>query len=78
MPTPRKSDQSAPRPVSPTGVTNGRSPDPDLRAQSGRYLTTAQGLRLPGTDHSLTVGARGPTLLEDFHLRENITHFAGR
>ena len=75
MPGRRKSDQSAPRPVSPTGATNGRSPEADPRAQSGKYLTTAQGLRLPDTDHSLKAGARGPTLLEDFHLREKITHF---
>ena len=75
MPAPRKPDQSAPRPASPTGVTNGQSPEPDPRAQSGDFLTTAQGLRLPDTEHSLTVGARGPTLLEDFHLREKITHF---
>jgi catalase len=47
----------------------------DARAQSGDYLTTAQGLRLPDTDHSLKAGERGPTLLEDFHLREKITHF---
>src|SRR5271167_2451092 len=43
--------------------------------QAGEFLTTAQGLRLPDTDHSLKVGVRGPTLLEDFHLREKITHF---
>src|SRR3978361_1371233 len=75
MPPARKSDQSAPRPVSPTGSRNGSSPDSDPRAQAGEFLTTAQGLRLPDTDHSLKVGARGPTLLEDFHLREKITHF---
>jgi catalase len=57
------------------GVTNGQGPDSDPRAQSGEFLTTAQGLRLPDTDHSLKAGARGPTLLEDFHLREKITHF---
>lgn len=50
------------------------SPDGTL-AQSGEFLTTAQGLRLPDTDHSLKAGDRGPTLLEDFHLREKITHF---
>src|ERR1700722_7425254 len=44
-------------------------------AQTGEYLTTAQGVRLPDTDHSLKAGDRGPTLLEDFHLREKITHF---
>src|ERR1700748_556439 len=43
--------------------------------EAGDVLTTAQGLRLPGTDHSLKAGPRGPTLLEDFHLREKITHF---
>lgn len=38
-------------------------------------MTTAQGVRIPDTDHSLKAGERGPTLLEDFHLREKITHF---
>src|SRR5271155_5952225 len=75
MPAPRKPDKNAPSPASPTGVTNGEKPDHDPRAQSGDFLTTAQGLRLPDTDHSLKAGARGPTLLEDFHLREKITHF---
>ena len=75
MPSSRKPDQSAPTPASPTGVTNGQRPDADPRAQAGGYLTTAQGLRLPDTDHSLKAGPRGPTLLEDFHLREKITHF---
>ena len=32
-------------------------------------------MRLPDTDHSLKAGERGPSLLEDFHLREKITHF---
>jgi catalase len=44
-------------------------------SQSGTFLTTAQGVRLPDTDHSLKAGERGPSLLEDFHLREKITHF---
>jgi catalase len=70
MPSARKPDQTAPRPASPTGVTDGQVSDPHPRAQSGAYLTTAEGLRLPDTDHSLKAGARGPTLLEDFHLRE--------
>ncbi len=41
----------------------------------GSKLTTAQGVRVGQTDDSLTVGERGPTLLEDFHAREKITHF---
>ncbi|OMC37029.1 catalase HPII [Mycobacterium sp. GA-1841] len=39
------------------------------------YLTTQQGVRVDDTDDALTVGERGPTLLEDFHAREKITHF---
>lgn len=42
---------------------------------SGTFLTTDQGVRVDDTDNSLKAGARGPTLLEDFHLREKITHF---
>ncbi|MCP2169376.1 catalase [Goodfellowiella coeruleoviolacea] len=38
-------------------------------------LTTQQGVRVDHTDDSVTVGERGPTLLEDFHAREKITHF---
>ena len=44
-------------------------------AQSGDRLTTAQGLRVDDADNSLTLGERGPTLLEDFQLREKIMHF---
>ena len=43
--------------------------------EAAEFLTTAQGLRLPDTDHSLKAGERGPTLMEDSHLREKITHF---
>jgi catalase len=73
--TSRKPDQSAPKPTSPTGAGTGEVAADDARAQSGRYLTTAQGVRLPDTDHSLKAGERGPTLMEDFHLREKVTHF---
>ncbi|PRC41780.1 catalase HPII [Mycobacterium sp. ITM-2017-0098] len=75
MPAARKRDQSAPAAVSPTGASKSDAEQPDSRAQSGRFLTTAQGLRMPDTDHSLKAGSRGPTLMEDFHLREKITHF---
>jgi catalase len=44
-------------------------------AQDSEYLTTAQGQRLSHTDDSLKAGSRGPTLLEDFHLREKVMHF---
>src|SRR6478752_6700455 len=38
-------------------------------------LTTNQGVVLPDNHNSLKAGLRGPTLLEDFLLREKITHF---
>ncbi len=44
-------------------------------AQSGDAVTTAQGLPVEDTDNSLRAGSRGPTLLEDHHLREKIMHF---
>ncbi|BBL65444.1 Catalase [Methanosarcina mazei TMA] len=39
------------------------------------FLTTNQGVRVNNTDISLKAGERGPTLLEDFHFREKLTHF---
>ena len=39
------------------------------------FLTTNQGVRVSDTDISLKAGERGPTLLEDFHFREKLTHF---
>ncbi|MEE1928922.1 catalase [Streptomyces sp. TRM 70351] len=72
-PLPPKPDQRGPATVSPTGQPTGA--DPADVAQGGDRLTTAQGLRLPETDHSLKAGPRGPVLLQDHHLREKITHF---
>jgi catalase len=40
-----------------------------------QLLTTDQGLRINDDQNSLKAGARGPSLLEDFILREKITHF---
>ncbi|ROZ64299.1 catalase [Kocuria soli] len=72
-PLPPASDQAAPATVTATGNSTGA--EPTLRAQQSTYLTTAQGGRLPTTDHSLRAGERGPVLLQDHHLREKITHF---
>jgi catalase len=41
----------------------------------GRALTTNQGVPIADNQNSLRVGTRGPTLIEDFILREKITHF---
>jgi catalase len=38
-------------------------------------LTTQQGTPVADDQNSLKVGSRGPTALEDFHLREKIFHF---
>ena len=38
-------------------------------------LTTQQGVPIADDQNSLRLGERGPTLLEDFHLREKIFHF---
>jgi len=42
---------------------------------TGRVLTTNQGVPVADNQSSLKAGLRGPTLLEDFILREKITHF---
>ena len=39
------------------------------------HLTTNQGLPISDNQNSLKAGVRGPLLLEDFILREKITHF---
>src|ERR1700744_3302588 len=38
-------------------------------------LTTQQGIPVADDQNSLRQGTRGPTLLEDFHLREKVFHF---
>ena len=42
---------------------------------AGQVLTTNQGVAVGDNQNSLKAGLRGPTLLEDFILREKITHF---
>ena len=41
----------------------------------GQTMTTNQGLKIAEDEFSLKAGDRGPTLMEDFHFREKITHF---
>lgn len=72
-PLPPKPDQSGPDRRTATGAET-LVPRDDV-AQQGRFLTTSTGARLRDTDHSLKAGDRGPTLLQDHHLREKITHF---
>ncbi|MFD1851449.1 catalase [Oceanobacillus bengalensis] len=42
---------------------------------ANKKLTTNQGLKVSEDGVSLTAGRRGPTLMEDFHFREKMTHF---
>jgi len=42
---------------------------------TGKPLTTNNGVKISDTNNSLRAGVRGPTLLEDFIFREKLTHF---
>ena len=58
------------------GVNPGNMPLDLVRADSsGQILTTNHGVPVADNQHSLKAGLRGPALLEDFILREKITHF---
>jgi catalase len=62
--------------VPPIGVNNAVAPLDNARADStGQMMTTNQGVPISDNQHSLKIGLRGPTALEDFILREKITHF---
>jgi catalase len=47
----------------------------NIEDPAGEFLTTNQGVRVNDNQNSLKAGDRGPSLLEDFILREKITHF---
>jgi len=62
--------------VAPAGTNATIAPLDRVRVDSaGRVLTTKQGVAVADNQNSLTYGVRGPALLEDFVLREKITHF---
>ncbi|MHA3789100.1 catalase [Flavobacterium hauense] len=48
---------------------------PDKSDATNKFLTTDQGVKINDDNNSLKAGERGPSLLEDFILREKITHF---
>ncbi|HUR99412.1 MAG TPA: catalase HPII [Pyrinomonadaceae bacterium] len=56
---------------------NKKQLDLDVNREDGadQFLTTNHGVRINDNQNSLKAGDRGPTLLEDFILREKITHF---
>lgn len=47
----------------------------DITDNNNEMLTSNQGLKINNNQDSLKLGERGPSLLEDFILREKITHF---
>ncbi|MDB5917136.1 MAG: catalase [Massilia sp.] len=62
--------------VPPVGVNPTVAPLDRVRVDgSGQRLTTNQGVPIADNQNSLKIGLRGPTALEDFILREKITHF---
>lgn len=44
-------------------------------SEQNELLTTNQGLKINDDNNTLSAGDRGPSLLEDFIMREKITHF---
>ena len=63
---------------------NGRRPAPSEKVDAleafredgaGERLTTDHAVPINDDQNSLKAGSRGPSLLEDFILREKITHF---
>jgi catalase len=63
----------------PPGKIDEHSKDTQLdnfrEDSQGQYMTTDEGVRINHTDDSLKAGSIGPTLMEDFHFREKMTHF---
>lgn len=58
-----------------TAEGNGGETHQTVDGSSADYLTTNHGMPVSDNQNSLKAGARGPTLLEDFVLREKIFHF---
>ncbi len=87
LPPATPSRNAASRPASPN-LPAGQSSDPDRPTNpkafdlaihkedpAGQTLTTNQGVPVNDNQNTLKAGERGPSLLEDFHFREKITHF---
>lgn len=49
--------------------------DEVTKSNDGKAMTTNNGVKVSEDENTLTVGERGPSLLEDFHFREKIMHF---
>ena len=58
-----------------TARKDSTAPLPEQACSGDQRLTTNQGVPLADNQNSLKVGLRGPTAMEDFILREKLTHF---
>ncbi|WP_426711803.1 catalase HPII [Cronobacter muytjensii] len=76
-PTPPGEQPTAPGSLKSPQVTNDKLGALETFRKGGENeaLTTNQGVRIADDQNSLRAGTRGPTLLEDFILREKSTHF---
>jgi catalase len=68
-----ESSKTGPAALEPVAVGGGL--DRVRVNDTAQVLTTNQGVPVSDNQNSLKAGLRGPTLLEDFVLREKITHF---
>jgi catalase len=70
-------DLAAGQSSSPARAANAKAADLGVYREegAGQVLTTNQGIRVNDNQNTLKAGERGPSLLEDFHFREKITHF---
>lgn len=63
--------------VKPDQTTNTKVQDLQKNTSDadGQFMTTDQGVKINDDNNTLKAGERGPSLLEDFIMREKITHF---
>ncbi|MEO7410520.1 MAG: catalase [Sphingomicrobium sp.] len=64
-----------PTPTKKSALTSAPGNGGETHQQGGEQLTTNFGVPISDNQNSLKAGERGPTLLEDFVLREKIFHF---
>jgi catalase len=75
MKTPNTTTASLNQRIGNGGETHQHVPHDVDHADGDLHLTTNHGVRISDNQNSLRAGERGPTLLEDFVLREKIFHF---
>ncbi|MDI1460665.1 catalase [Catellatospora sp. KI3] len=71
----RSAQQTVPAGTAPAADAKQEQLAPYRMDKTDTRLTTDQGIPVDDTDNSLKAGPRGPSLLEDFHLREKIMRF---